>query len=243
MDLSLPFARPYRVRFDEAGADGRARPSALVRYLQDLAWQHSAAAGLDRAWYEDRGLGWLVRGLELELCGGAWYGETLDVTTRITGWRRMWCRRVTTVAGADGTPVAQAAIDWVLLDARGRPVRIPAELESFAPHVETFTPVRIDLPEAGPDVIRVASSVRASDVDPMGHLNNAAYVDLVAEVMAAAGWAVGPGWALRLEYLLPALPGMELELTAWPHGASLAIRIRELGGSADLLRARAERTA
>lgn len=243
MDLSLPFARPYRVRFDEAGADGHARPSALVRYLQDLAWQHSAAAGLDRAWYEDRGLGWLVRGLELELCGVAWYGETLEVTTRITGWRRMWCRRVTTVAVAGGTPVAQAAIDWVLLDTRGRPVRIPAELESFAPHVESFTPVRIDLPEAGPDATRVASSVRASDVDPMGHLNNAAYVDLLAEGMAAEGWRLGPGSTLRLEYLQPALPGMDLEVTAWPHDASLAIRVREVGGSADLLRARAERTA
>ena len=63
MDLSLPFARPYRVRFDEAGADGCARPSAIVRYLQDLAWHHSEAAGLDRAWYAARNMGWLVHGL------------------------------------------------------------------------------------------------------------------------------------------------------------------------------------
>lgn len=243
MDLSLPFARPYRVRFDEAGADGHARPSALVRYLQDLAWQHSAAAGLDRAWYSDRGLGWLVRGLELELDGSAWYGETLEVTTRITGWRRMWCRRVTSVTLADGTPVARAAIDWVLLDTTGRPVRIPAELESFASGADTFTPVRIDLPETPADATRVTSSVRASDVDPMRHLNNAAYLDLADEVATAAGWPLGPGSTIRLEYLQPALPGMALELAAWPVDGTLGIRIQAADGSADLLRARVERTA
>ncbi len=243
MDLSQPFARPYRVRFDEAGMDGHARPAALVRYLQDLAWQHSAAAGLDRAWYTERGLGWLVRGLELELHGTAWYGETLEVTTRITGWRRMWCRRVTSVSLADGTPVAAAAIDWVLLDTSGRPVRIPAELESFATGAETFTPVRIDLPETPSEATRVASTVRAADVDPMRHLNNAAYLDLADEVATAAGWPLCPGATIRLEYLQPALPGMALDLAAWPVEGGLGVRIRDAAGSADLLRARVERTA
>jgi acyl-CoA thioesterase FadM len=144
---------------------------------------------------------------------------------------------------ADGTHIAQAAIDWVLLDARGRPVRIPAELESFAPLVETFTPVRVDLPGPPEDAVLVPASVRASDVDPMGHLNNAVYLDLVGEVAAAAGWSLGPGSAIRLEYLQPALPGMDLELAAWPDGATLAVRMREPGGSVDLLRARIERTA
>ncbi len=143
MDPSLPFSRPYRVRFDEAGPDGLARPSALVRYLQDLAWQHSEAAGFDRSWYAARGFGWLVRGLELELAGTAGYGETVTVTTRITGWRRMWCRRLTEILGADGHLVARARIDWVLLDMAGRPVRIPAEIEAFAPHAESFTPTRV----------------------------------------------------------------------------------------------------
>ena len=31
----------YRVRFDEAGADGRVRTGSLLRYAQDIAWRHS----------------------------------------------------------------------------------------------------------------------------------------------------------------------------------------------------------
>lgn len=239
MDPALPFARPYRVRFDEAGADGLVRPSALVRYLQDLAWQHSEAAGFDRAWYATHGWGWLVRGLELELCDSAGYGETLSVTTRITGWRRMWCRRLTEILSASGDPVARARIDWVLLDTTGRPVRIPSEIEAFAPDAESFTPVRVDLPAPPPSAMVVTSAVRTSDLDPMAHLNNAAYLDLVAEAASACGRSLGVGTTLRLEYLRPALPGMTLTLVAWPLGSSLAVLLREAGGSADLLRATA----
>ena len=32
-------AGEHRVRFDECGADGTMRPSALLRAVQDLAWQ------------------------------------------------------------------------------------------------------------------------------------------------------------------------------------------------------------
>ena len=118
MDLSLPFARPYRVRFDEAGPDGLVRPSTLVRYLQDLAWRHSESAGFDRGWYTARGFGWLVHGLELtgRRCT-AGYGETVTVTHPYHG---LAADVVPPAHGescaSDGGLVARARIDWVLLD-------------------------------------------------------------------------------------------------------------------------------
>ena len=57
----------YRVRFDEAGPGGRLRTSGLMRYAQDVAWQHSTALGFGRDWYLERGLTWLVRSAELEV--------------------------------------------------------------------------------------------------------------------------------------------------------------------------------
>ena len=61
------FEAAYRVRFDEAGPDGRLRTSGLLRYTQDLAAQHSEALGYDRGWYAARGLTWLVRAAEVEV--------------------------------------------------------------------------------------------------------------------------------------------------------------------------------
>ena len=238
MDLSVTFSRPYRVRFDEAGADGCARASSLVRYLQDLAWQHSEAAGFDRAWYAERGMGWLVRGLELTLLGGARNGDTLTVTTRIAGWRRMWARRDSEVLGATGTPIARASIDWVLLDTSGRPMRIPAEMQTSVSRAEPFTPIRVDLDAPPDDAVPHGSLVRAADVDPMGHLNNAAYVDLIDDALAAAtGRRLGASATVRLVYLRPALPAMTVAGTIWPTDHGLGYQLTGSGGPEDLLRA------
>src|SRR2546423_12970110 len=40
------FVAGYRVRFDEAGPDGRIRTSALLRYAQDAAWRPPHPPGL-----------------------------------------------------------------------------------------------------------------------------------------------------------------------------------------------------
>src|SRR4029078_6036089 len=54
----------YRVRFDEAGPDGRLRTSGLMRYAQDLAWLHSTALGFGREWDAEGGPTSLVPGGE-----------------------------------------------------------------------------------------------------------------------------------------------------------------------------------
>jgi acyl-CoA thioesterase FadM len=116
----------YRVRFDEAGADGMLRDSGYLRYMQDVAWRHSSAAGFDREWYRAHGLLWLVRALELEVRSAVHPGQEILVTTTVIGWRRVWARRRSEARLQGSTdPVASASIDWVLLDHRGRPSAVP----------------------------------------------------------------------------------------------------------------------
>jgi acyl-CoA thioesterase FadM len=213
-----------RIRFDEAGADGLARASSYVRYLQDAAWQHSEAAGFDRSWYAERGLGWLVRALELRLIGSARYGERVTVKTAVAAWRRVWARRESVVTGPDGSMIATAEIDWVLLTTAGRPVRVPKEIEAFGPELPRFEPLRVTLPPVPDEAPTTWLEVRRADVDPMGHLNNAAYLDLVDQALGDAG-SFDPPVTIRLEYLRPALPGMRLSVRTWNEGASTAARI------------------
>ena len=231
--ISDGFSAPYRVRFDEAGADGRLRPSTMLRYLQDVAWQHSEAAGFDRDWYAARRLTWLVRAIELRLLAPAGSGDTVVVATRVTGWRRVWARRESSLTAPGGGRVAEALIDWVLLDATGRPVRIPSELAALARDPAPFEPLRVD--DAGPpeDAIRSSAAVRADQIDPMGHLNNAAWLDLVTEALPAPP-ALGD--TIRLEYLRPATPGMTLTVERWAGAGDQVVRVSSDGDV--LLRAR-----
>jgi len=175
--------RAYRVRFDEAGPDGQLRASGYLRFAQDLAWVHSESAGFGRDWYGERGLTWLVRAIELDVLAPVEYGSGLDVSTEVVGFRRVWARRRSEFKRAGTEQMVGLAItDWVLLNASGRPVRPPQEiLEVFGSDLGDFTPMRMETPTAPNSASPREFRPRRSELDPMAHVNNAAYLDYMDE--------------------------------------------------------------
>ena len=146
------FAAGYRVRFDEAGADGLMRTSSLLRYAQDIAWRHSEDLGFDRSWYTERGRWWVVRSVELEVLAPVAMGRTLRVATAVIGHRRIWARRRGEFRLADGTLAAVASTDWVIVDERGRILRIPGDFGAAFPNVELEGDIiRVAPPPPPPD--------------------------------------------------------------------------------------------
>lgn len=240
--LPLRHATDYRVRFDEATPAGLLRGSALLGYVQGVAWLHSEALGFPRDWYRERGIAWLVRAVEAEIRAPLLEGETLTVTTQLTGSRRVMMRRRTDVADAAGELRAVVTIDWVMTDGRV-PVRIPAEFE-HAPldGPGPFTPIRVDHLSTPPDATTLRFSPRLRELDPMNHANNGVYLDWLDEAIATAGPAgeaaiIAHPRTYRLEYLRPAAPGATLVSSAWPDDPGWAYRLAGADG-ADLLRGR-----
>ncbi len=242
--LVAGFSAEYRVRFDEAGPDGTARPSAFLRYAQDCAWRHSEALGFGREWYEARGLAWLVRAIRLEQLADAPTGTALVVSTSISGFRRILARRRTTVAAAEGRPLAAVETDWVMTDRRGMPTRIPDDFPRLFPETPPpFEPHRVALPPTPVDAAASVITVRRSDLDPMGHANNGAYIDWIDEATAAVplGTTSLRAWprAIVAEYLAPAGPGATIAGRAWELEPGVAA-YRLTDASDELLRARVE---
>lgn len=234
---------PYRVRFDEAGRDGLLRTPVLLRYAQDVAWHHSATRGFDRGWYAERGLAWLVRAAEVAVVAPVEVGSELVGTTRVVGWRRVWARRRTEFHDAAGSLAAWAHIDWVLLNARGAPTRIPAEFEPvFGAPMATFGLARVAVGEPPADARQFRFTVRPQELDPMAHVNNAVFADWLEEAVTAAG-DDGATRAIprlaRLEYAAPADAGVRLTADAWPTPGGWSYRLRD-GTGRELLRARLE---
>jgi acyl-CoA thioesterase FadM len=242
------FSSTFRVRFDEAGPDGLVRTSALLRYTQDLAAQHSEALGYDRAWYAHQGLNWLVRTAAVDIRAAVPYGSGLVGTTRVVGFRRVWSRRETTFE-LGGTLVAVVRIDWVLLDRRGAPARIPAEFERIFPAQGSGRPLqlgRVALAAPPSEAGRLVLSVRPQELDPLDHVNNAAYADWLEEAVLAA---TGPDGRrivgaiprrVALEYALAAGPGEALDAITWAEAGGWSCRVVRSGDGAELLRARLE---
>jgi acyl-ACP thioesterase len=233
---------PYRVRFDEAAPDGLLRTSVLLRYAQDLAWFHSASRGFDRGWYAERGLTWLVRAAEIDVLLPIAVGSDLVGTTRVVGSRRVWARRRTDFRTTDGDIAADVRIDWLLLDRRGSPTRIPSEFDPiFGMHQEPVELARVELSSAPDDARTTSVTVRPQELDPMDHVNNAVYADWVEERVLAGGGATDVRAIPRrlgLEYARAAAAGATVSATAWREPAGpWACRIAEPDGG-DVLRAR-----
>jgi acyl-ACP thioesterase len=224
----------YRVRFDEAGPDGAMRTSALLRYAQDVAWRHSEFLGFDRPWYAERGLAWVVRAVDLEVCSAIPMGHMLRVSTAVIGHRRIWARRRGECRLADGSLAATVTTDWLLLDARGRIVRIPSEFGVVFSNPELASDIaRVGALEPPADAAALAIRVRPHDLDPMDHVNNAVYLDWLEEALAAAGrpeMAVALPRTLRLEYLASAAPGDGVLVTTWTDAAAWSARIARADG-------------
>ena len=242
VDPALPMRHTaeYRVRFDEATPRGLLRGSALVGYVQDVAWRHSEALGFPRDWYREKGVAWFVRAVEARVLAPIEDGETVAATTRLTGYRKVMARRETEVAGPAGDLRALVLIDFAMTDGRA-PVRIPADFEhSPIDGPGPFTPVRVDLPASPPDATVLRFSPRLRELDPLNHASSGVYLDWLDEAVAAAG-AAGEAATdafprtYRLEYLRPAEPGAALLSTAWRDGPGWAYRLADAEG-ADLLR-------
>ena len=237
---------PYRVRFDEAAPDGRIRTSVLLRYAQDLAWFHSSSRGFTREWYRERGLTWLARTAEVGIEGDMRVGDEIDGTTQVVGWRRVWARRRTDFVDATGALVAWTHVDWVLLDGRGAPTRVPKEFDGhfWAPEA-TFPLGRVALGDPPPDVDGASISVRPQELDPMDHVNNAVYADWVDEQVIRSGGEedvrIVPR-VIRLEYARAVDAGATVVADAWRDADGWSCRIRDASGN-ECLRARLEPAA
>lgn len=233
----------YRVRFDEAGPNGLVRTSGLLRYAQDVAWQHSTALGFDRAWYAERGLTWLVRAADLEVLAPIPMGAEIRSRTSVVGQRRVWARRRGEFTLPDGTLCGWVHTDWVMIDGRGALIRIPAVFgERFQIPEASGQIGRVPLAPAPQDASTRSFAARPHELDPMAHVNNAVYVDWLEEAIVAASRAAGPETIgalprrYRLEYAGATDAGMTVQDTAWRDGATWAYRLTVAGG-AELFRA------
>lgn len=236
-EVGLPAHARYRdasrhVRFDECDAEGRMRDAAVLRHAQDLAWIHSDRLEFSREWYATRGVGWVVRAIDLMVDDLPGPSAALVGTTALVGFRHVMARRRTRLFAGDGRVVADAAIDWVMVDDEGRPTRFPEEFLGFVAEVGVgFEPTKVPASSSNdaakqPVVRQISVPVRRADIDPLGHVNNAAWLEIVEEALSSCSpeLLATPRRRIRLEYLGVARePAVSVRVQIEPNGARVDV--------------------
>jgi acyl-CoA thioester hydrolase len=233
--MPLTHTRSFRVRHYECDAYGHLNNANYLRYMQETAFDASAAAGYDLRRYEEMGRLWLIRESEVEYLQPLYYNDLVNVKTWVADFRRSTSRReYEFYNGSSGELAARGATNWAFLDSTSnRPARIPVEMvTAFIPESASEQHLsRQAFPQAPPPPSGVFSTIRRviwRDIDSQQHVNNAVYLEYVEEcgfqVLAAHGWPVQrmmkEGFVIlvrknQIHYRLPAFMGDELEITTW----------------------------
>ena len=201
------FTAARTVRLGDVDPSGTLRVDAIARYLQDVASDDALDAALPNA------LGWVVRRTLIRVGEPATVGDAVELTTYCTGAGRSWAERRTALRSGS-VNVADAVSLWVQVDvATGRPVRLGDEFDRVYGEAASGRVVssKLSLPSRPPEgaTTLMTWSFRRSDLDPFGHVNNAAQLAVVEELI---GSAAGRRGRIEIEYLAPADSGVVYDI-------------------------------
>jgi acyl-ACP thioesterase len=181
-DAGRRFRAVRPVRLGDTDPQGRLRPDAVARYLQDVATDDWDDTGLDT---DDL---WVVRRTALRLAPAASWptlGATVTATTWCSGIGAAWAERRTDLA-VDGTVQVQTEALWVPLDGTGRPRRIHPGFRDVYGAASGGRKVsgRVAATEVPAAADRRPWPLRRVDLDVAGHVNNAASWTALVEAVS-----------------------------------------------------------
>ncbi len=187
------FRQERRVGLGDTDPDGRLRLDAIASYLQDVSNEDTIDAGFGDV------LGWVVRRTVLEVQAPGVFGELLELATFCGGFGCRWAERRVSIRGDQGASV-EATTLWVHVEMSTlRPMRLPARFHDLFAEAAGGRVVgsRLELglppgPGAGDGAGRRVWPLRHSDYDMLGHLNNAAYWEVLGEELARHGTVGAP---------------------------------------------------
>ena len=176
----MPEARRYsqqrRVRLSECAPDGRVRLDALACWLQDVASDDVADAGLT----DDDGV-WVVRRTVIEVPSWPRLRDDVTVETWASGGGGTVAERRTSV----GPGAVETAALWVALDRTTlRPMRLTERFwDVYGASIgDRRVTARLAHRPPPSDAATRRWPLRYTDFDRVGHVNNAVYLEALEDV-------------------------------------------------------------
>ncbi len=180
------FSTSRKVRLGDVTPKGRLRLDATARYLQDIATDDS----LDGDYDEPHS--WVVRRTQIWVTSFPKYLDQVELTTWCGALGSHWAERRTQIKCAGVVAIDCAAL-WVRVDFKTmKPVALSKELTELLSSATNGRKIssRLEIGRNLPDLLGSDATsqdwpIRFSDMDAVGHLNNAAYWEVLEEYLGA----------------------------------------------------------
>jgi len=180
------FSTSRKVRLGDVTPKGRVRLDAVARYLQDIATDDS----LDGNYSEPHS--WVVRRTAMWVTSFPKYLDKIELTTWCGALGSHWAERRTQIKCAGAVAIDAASL-WVRVDFKTmKPVALSQDLIDLLSSATNGRKISSRL-EIGRTLPELTSNnpttqdwpIRFSDMDAVGHLNNAAYWEVLEEYLGA----------------------------------------------------------
>lgn len=201
------FGVSYRIRLSDADAAGRLRLDAVARYLQDAAIDDVT----ETDWGEPEHL-WVLRAVRIDVFEPFLEDSVVDIVTWGSSFSSLAAGRRWSLAGDAGGSI-EVDSTWIHLGSDARPARIGEGFDGYAEAAQgRIASTKLTLVPPAADGKRAAWPLRATDVDRMGHVNNAAYWAAIEHRLLGREPDLRRAHRARLDYRHPIDLGERVEL-------------------------------
>lgn len=212
------YSEDFQIRWHETDLNRAIRPSALLAVLQETANHqlHEANMDLDRLRDEKR-VGFILSRIAAKVRSPLRAYEKIVAQTWVCPSRGLNFERCFRILRG-GAPVAESWSSWGLLSLENRSLlRVDALEFPVLPEeklIPAGIPLRFRMPPVGEMEFVGKRTVRYSDLDYNGHMNNTKYPDMLADFLPdpASVWVNG----FSLSFLQEAKAGGELSVYRAP---------------------------
>ncbi len=175
------------VRSTDTDLNDNLRPAALLQYFQELGTAHSAILRMDRDYLiRHYHACWILARVWYRLERPVHGGETLRIDTWHRGAGGMTFYRDYALYSGD-EQIGEGVSAWVVADVDNRKMLRPSAIDSIA---EAKAPEHVSqrqlklIREQKDKVWAYDRTVRCSDLDVNGHMNNTKYADVLLDAFA-----------------------------------------------------------
>ncbi len=182
--MEIIYEKEYAITDMQTDAFGRAKPSALLSFAQDIAGEH--ASRLSGSWerLQEKHLFWAVTRHYLEVFSLPHVGETILLKTWPMVTTRVAYPRAVEGYGKDGTKLFRMVSLWVLMDTEKRSLVLPGRggltIDGCNRGCEAPLPASLAPAAYENSAFR---TVRYSELDRNGHMNNTRYLDWIDDLL------------------------------------------------------------